>query len=279
MGDWLLDLLTDFLSELVSGILDLVGDVIDGMFITMLNANEMSYILGLNKLTTSLGITLLGVAGIKRVLDVYVFQTKGDADADPLDILYRVAMCVAVIGVNEWIYDALKEFFFALADDIHGIKNTAELTDNIRGVISAFLSSASGGMVLAFLLFVIVLLIGLIIFTVESALRAAQVTCYRILLPIFAVDLITSDHEKWNSFLWDYIMQFGSYCIQIICFQQLSNCILEIGISKMHYMWLSFAWLFLAFSGPEAIKKHLKPTGLAATAGKAAQVAVLAIRK
>lgn len=279
MGTWLLELIIELLNNLISGILDLVGDVIDSMFITMLDANDMVYILGLNKLATALGIALLSVAGIKRILDVYVFQTKGDADQDPLDILYRVSMCIAIIGTNEWIYDALKNFFFALSDDIHGIKHTITLTQSIREVISTFLSVASGGMVLAFLIFIIVLLVGLIIFSVVSALRAAQITFYRILLPIFAVDLITSGHEKWSSFFWDYIMQFGSYCIQIICFQQLSNCILGIGINKIHYLWLSFAWLFLAFSGPEAIKKHLKPSGLASITGKAVNIAMMAIKK
>lgn len=277
MGNLILNTVVDIANDFITGILNLVGNFVDYMFVVTLEAGEITYITDLCKLSAGLSLSLLGVAGVKRILAVYVFQTQGDPDEDPIELLYRIAMAVALIGTNSWIYLELKNFFFALAEDIKGMSGSTGISENIISAIS-FEKIELDGMVLAFLILIFFLVLSLIIFSLVGAIRAAQITFYRVILPIFTVDLISNEHKAWDAFLKDYLMQYATYCIQLICFQMIAACIAHMSMGAILYLLMAFAWVYIGIAGPEAVKKNLQPTGLAASAGRAAYIVTAVLK-
>ena len=275
---WLLDLLADAISEFVNGLLDLIGGLIDNMFVAALNANQTSFITGLCNLTSALALALLGVAAVKRVFDVYIMQTKGDSDQNPVELLYRVSLVVAVIGSNGWLWTELKNFSLALSGDVRAEEAGVSIGHSLRSCISLAFSASSGagsGLLCAFALFIIFLIILLVIFAVITAIKAAEVTLQRVLLPIFAVDLLTSEQEKWNSFLLSYVITFCSYAVQAACFKMAASSIAGLAIDSMRYFVLAVGWIVLAIKSPDWLKKFTYSSGLGRVIGEAGRTASL----
>lgn len=260
---WLLDLIAGAISEFVDGFLDLAGSLIDNMFIAALNANQTSFITGICNLTTALALSLLGVTVIKRIFDVYIMKTVGDPDQIPTEILFRICLVVAVIGSNGWLWTELKNFSLALSRDIRAEEAGVSIENSLRGAVNAAVSSGGGaGILLAFLFFIIFLIILLIIFSVITAIKAAELTLQRALLPIFAVDLLSSDQEKWNNFIFSYTMTYCSYSIQMICFNMAASSIAGIGIDAMRYFVLTVGWVVMAITSPSWLKKFVYSSGV-----------------
>lgn len=259
---WLLDLIAAAISEFVDGLLDLVGGLIDNMFIAALNANQTSFITGICNFTTTLALSLLAVASVKRIFDVYIMQTKGDPDQSPIEILYRVALSVAVIGSNGWVWTELKNFSLALSHDVEAVDTSVNIESSLRSAVNIVAGNANAGMLSAFILFIFFLIILLVVFGVITALKAAQVTLQRVLFPLFAVDLITSEQEKWNNFILSYVVNFCSYAVQSICFTMAGTAIAGLGIDTMRYFTLAVAWIVIAIKAPEWLQKYMYSSGL-----------------
>lgn len=217
---WLLNLIADAITEFVNGLLDIVGDLLDSLFLFVLNANQTDFVSGLCTFSSMLGISILSLAAVKRIFDVYIMQTEGDPDQNPIEIVYRLAMAVAIIGSNAWIYTELRNLALALVNDVGNVDASISVTNSIASAIQLVVGGLPG-VVVAFVLFILVLIIALLIFAVITAIKAAEITLMRILLPIFAVDLLTSDRERWKTFsqpmsLLFVAMRYRSYASEML---------------------------------------------------------------
>lgn len=275
---WLLSLIADAMSEFVDGLLDLVGDLLNSLFVFVLNANQTEFVSGICTFTSVLGITLLSLAAVKRIFDVNIMQTEGDPDQNPIEILYRTAMAIAIIGSNAWIYTELRDLSLALVNDIGGFEASISVTNALATAVQLVIGGVPG-VVVAFTLFVIVLIIALLLFAIITALKGAEITLMRILLPIFAVDLLSSDRERWKTFITSYVVSFCGYALQVICFQNAASAIAGIGIDNMRYFALALGWIVLAIRTPNWLEKFVYHSGVGRTTGRvmggAAQVASL----
>ena len=229
---WLLNLIADALSEFVNGLLDIVGDLIDSLFLFVLNANQTNFVSGLCTFSSVLGMVVLSFAATKRIFDVYIMQTEGDPDQNPIEIIYRLAMAVAIIGSNAWIYTELRNIALALVNDVGNVDVSISITNSLANAIQ-LVAGGLPGVIVAFVLFILVLIIALLIFAIITAIKASEITLMRILLPIFAVDLITSDRERWKTFFTAYVTAFCGYAVQIICFRNAATAIAGLGLDSM----------------------------------------------
>ena len=277
---WLLNLIADALSEFVNGLLDIVGDLIDSLFLFVLNANQTNFVSGLCTFSSVLGMVVLSFAATKRIFDVYIMQTEGDPDQNPIEIIYRLAMAVAIIGSNAWIYTELRNIALALVNDVGNVDVSISITNSLANAIQ-LVAGGLPGVIVAFVLFILVLIIALLIFAIITAIKASEITLMRILLPIFAVDLITSDRERWKTFFTAYVTAFCGYAVQIICFRNAATAIAGIGLDSMKYFALSLGWIVLAISTPTWLEKFVYRSGVGRTTGRVgggmAQVASLLI--
>ena len=141
---WLLNLIADAITEFVNGLLDIVGDLLDSLFLFVLNANQTDFVSGLCTFSSMLGISFLSLAAVKRIFDVYIMQTEGDPDQNPIEIVYRLAMAVAIIGSNAWIYTELRNLALALVNDVGNVDASISVTNSIASAIQLVVGGLPG---------------------------------------------------------------------------------------------------------------------------------------
>ena len=137
--------------------------------------------------------------------------------------------------------------------------------------------SQSIGMI--FTLFII--LIGFIIFCVVAGVRGAELTLMKLLLPLFAVDLLTTNRERWNNFFTTYMITFFSYSLQLICFKMCSMTFMAInydGDYSIRFVTV-LGWLILMIRAPRWLEKFAYSSGIGNAAASTMRFAPMYLLK
>lgn len=261
--NWLLKLLFVALSQLMEAAIKVFAAFINNIFDVMYEINQG---LGLEKIgdyTRAFAISLVGILAVKQLFSIYILTTDGDPDMDPLDILTRVCVSIAVIVCgNDLLNYGIKMAGVMAKDALGQITIKKTIADTFTQIITVLVGSNTPQMIV-YLILLLISLISLIIFVLKAAKRGAELMLISILLPIMACDLITTSKERWNSFFTVIMTTIFGYIIQLVCFTIFEVLFAKIGTSlNPKYMIASAAWILLVLSAPKWLDKFAYTSGI-----------------
>jgi len=232
--------------------------------------------------TTALGIALVSFMVVKQVISTYGFGTKGDPDQDAMEIVYRLCLMLGAMGMNTWLFTELTGFVTLVASDLSSV--IAGTSDGITvvDIISTFTQNGETANIVDCSMSG-VLIGGMVLFSFSGILRGAEITLSKILLPIFALDIINTNSEKWNMFIFQYGINFLSYLVQMLCYQLFSYRVMNYGLSDMNNILICIGWLVFSLKTPKWLEKYIYASNVGQTVGRGAsrvgQVLMYAVRR
>lgn len=268
---WLLKLLNDCLANLLLAVVDSLGSFLDNIFDWIWKVNESLKINALMNYVVAIAIGFVVLCAIKQGLDIYVFQTEGDADADPLELITRSAIAVAVIYCGDFVVLQLLKFSSTLTDEVTA-KISSITSDKVSSSFSKVVDTFYNGTVyktktigFVMILLCVSILIAMIIFIFHATKRGAELILFRLLLPLVAIDLLTTNKERWNAFKNELLICIFGYVLQILSFNVFTH-ILALSAKNssqiVYYVIAALGWLMMVISTPKWLEKFVYTSGI-----------------
>ena len=122
----------------------------------------------------------------------------------------------------------------------------------------------------------------MIIYGINAGLRGAELTLQRILMPVFCIDILNGNPEKWKMFIFQYGITFFSYIVQMLCFNMfiIEVTKTDLAMLDIRQVALILGWLILSIKTPSWLEKYIYATGtgkaMSSTAGRVGQIVVQA---
>ncbi|MDI9241919.1 conjugal transfer protein TrbL family protein [Fusibacillus kribbianus] len=266
MLGWVSKQIGKFLLNLIEGMLDYFGDFLDNIFFKIADMNDNEIISSVVLFTTTLAITLLILMTIKQLFNVYLLQTVGDAESDPLDYVVKASIATALISCNGWIFSELMNFSKALSQDVTSSVDQG-VTEMGKGILAS-IGDSLGPALLVFVILFLIIIISYFAFMVVAGIRGAELVLMKILFPIFAVDYVTETRERWSNFFSAYIICFVGYALQILCFQMFTRSFSYIEAGKFGTAVIATCgWAVLMLRAPKWLERFAYSSGLARQGG------------
>lgn len=255
--EMLLALFGDFLTDIYSKI----GTVITDIYVYTVEINQTEQVAAVVLFSMLLGAGLAGFVVVKEIINNYGLGTTGDPDQDPMEIIFRLCKALGMMGMNTWLFNEMIRFSTAVADDVVEAMNISDGNEEFNNRMLTLLSNSYSAPTTAMCSGVIV--VGLVLFGIAACIRGAELTLNKILLPIFALDIIKSNPEKWNMFIFQYGISFFSYILQMFCFNMYIIQYLQMDVNDIDFkaFLVLVAWLVLSIKTPGWLEKYIYATG------------------
>lgn len=266
---WLFENVCDFISSAIGGTVDFFGELVNNIFYFIIDYGvNNAYVIGAQKLFITIALALIALVVLKIVTAGYLLETDYDSDADPFNLLVRITETVAIITNSGWLFNFLLNASKDFTTDIIGSVAETGYADQTRSLVSVDLSGMAN-MLLPYLAMIALMLVAIIIFTVVAGLRGGELIFMNLLLPVFALDLLTSSRERWNNFIMGYFTAFFTYGIQILLYNVALKSYATASYSEPLYFITAVAFLIMAIRSPKFLERYLYRSGVstAATSG------------
>lgn len=259
------ELLIGFLNDLLADLISHVGFLITEFYEEAVKINQTKEVASATVFSMSLGAALSILMVAKQLIGTYGIGNEGDADQDPMEIIFRLCMALGMMGANAWMFDELLKFSTALGNDV-----TYMLGGKINAQerLATLLGDCDGSLFIIFLYGGIIS--GTLIFGISAFIRGAEITLNKILLPIFALDLIHANCEKWKMFIFQYVISFFSFIIQMFCYQMFAIQLVNLDMSDFKDYLVVIGWLILSIRTPKWLEKYIYATGTGQAISKGA---------
>lgn len=267
--DFISKSLTKFIGNMVNGFISAIANMSRQIYEgTAKDFLESSIVGKLHNIFLLLSISLIILFAIKRYFDIYIMETGGDPESDPIDIIVNSAKATAVTIASSWLFATYINFTISIARSVTGI---IQEQDNYVGSLVSVSTSlitniTSLGIFWMFLLLFIT--IGIIIFFIIGVLRAVDLMLMYIITPLFCVELVSSKHERFDGFLTNLVVTGMYYILQLICFSMFCQSIVSILIgfapdSAVNASVLKMiGWLIASIRSPKWLDKFIYASGL-----------------
>lgn len=273
---WITSSFTDVINDLINGVLDFFNDLINNIFFYIAEANlENRMIINAATYATLLGIALITLIGVKQYFTTYVMETNGDPDSDPLDILVRCSEAVAICCSNDFITTYFFKFSKAFANDL-GKSGTVDVKRSFLDLIDLSVSvlEAKSATTTIFSFILLLMVIGILVFCIIAGIRGAELSLMKIILPIMAVDLVTTNRERWGNFFISYMVTFLYYGLQLLCYRMFLGSLMTVSTSVLSKeLLVTFGWFILMLRSPKWLEKFIYSTGFGRGVGGAGRTA------
>lgn len=266
---WLFENVCDFISSAIGGTVDFFGELVNNIFYFIIDYGvNNAYVIGAQKLFITIALALIALVVLKIVTAGYLLETDYDSDADPFNLLVRIAETVAIITNSGWLFNFLLNASKDFTTDIIGSVAETGYAGQTRSLLSVDLSGMAN-MLLPYLAMIALMLVAIIIFTVVAGLRGGELVFMNLLLPVFALDLLTSSREQWNNFIMGYFTAFFTYGIQILLYNVALKSYATASYSEPLYFITAVTFLIMAIWSPKFLERYLYRSGVstAATSG------------
>lgn len=266
---WLFENVCDFISSAIGGTVDFFGELVNNIFYFIIDYGvNNAYVIGAQKLFIIIALALIALVVLKIVTAGYLLETDYDSDADPFNLLVRIAETVAIITNSGWLFNFLLNASKDFTTDIIGSVAETGYAGQTRSLLSVDLSGMAN-MLLPYLAMIALMLVAIIIFTVVAGLRGGELVFMNLLLPVFALDLLTSSRERWNNFIMGYFTAFFTYGIQILLYNVALKSYATASYSEPLYFITAVTFLIMAIWSPKFLERYLYRSGVstAATSG------------
>lgn len=272
--NWITENIINFITDLVGGAIEFLGDIINNIFFTIVQyAVESPYGINAQKVMVSMGFALLALNVVKIVTSGYLLETDYDPDAEPLDLVVRIAEATAVISCSGWIFDYVLQLSKDFASDLIDSTGVTGYSQQTKALLDP--SIYGGSLSLStYVIFICLILIAVIVFTVVSGLRGGELIAMKLFLPIFAIDLLSTNRERWNNFFLGYLMAFFTYAIQILFYTIALKNYMSANLTSPLYFIATAVWMILAIRAPRFLEKYLYKSGVSSAASSGLRMMV-----
>lgn len=256
----------NFLLDGLNAFFDFISSSLVKMFDFGTSICQTKSVLNATQATTTIGTSLVIVFLLKEIFNTYILETDGDSDSDPMQVLVRGSVTIAAICCQSWVFSFLSKASSAFTQDIAGAIDISAFEKKFTSALTLVANLLINPLVM--ILFLIFALAIIIMLCFKAVLRGAELSLCRILFPLFAVDLLTTSKERFNSFFTTYMVNFFGYSLQIFCFQMgLSGFVDAIsgagGLSTTFENYsISIAWMWFATKTPKWLEKFAYSSGL-----------------
>lgn len=264
--NYILQNFTDAMSELVSDIIECFTNMIELIFsfgADIALGNRMSGVNAAALFTQGLASVLLCCMAGKQIFTTYISETDGDPDMEPTQILVKYSMAMAVIWSTGAIFQTAVKWGNLFTDDFVGSADV-EFKDALEAAM-AWTSASSNNITSIFLLTIYIITV--FIFAFKAGIRGAELTVFRILMPIIACDIITPSRERWNAFVTSFLVTVFGYSLQILLFRMSLQSLAVRNEGIIFCFSIAFAFIWLAIVMPDWLKKFSYSSGLGHVAG------------
>lgn len=290
---WFMSTVNDYLYSLMSGFIEAFGSFINNIFNTVWEVNELLNFERMEKYTVRIALAYVVFKAVKQGLDVYVFETEGDPDSDPLELLTRVFQTSAIIYCGTWVINRLITIAGIMATDViikipQVAEKEVEITESsfsnnfIKMIDTFYGASRYKGKAIGHILTLLCLamLIATIIFVFHAGKRGAELTLFKILLPLVAVDLLTTSRDRWKQFFSEMMICIFGYIVQVFSFNVflilIGNSVEDLS-SMTNYLLAALGWLIVVVSAPKWLSKWMYSSGIGNGAKGGARSAAMLI--
>ena len=262
------EVMLGFVGDTITDLYSNVGLLITDIYAYTVEVNQVSEVNAVCTFSMLLGAALCGMAVVKQIIGTYGTGTEGDPDQDPVEIIFRLCKALGIMGMNSWLFTEFLKFSTALGKDVTrvmaGVSGGNVLYDKMLDNIN----NSSGSPTWLFCNGAIV--IAVLLFALSACQRGAELTLNKILLPIFCLDIINPNPEKWKMFIFQYGTGFVSYILQMFCFNMFVILFLHMGSMGMKEFIVLLGWLVLSIKTPSWLEKYIYATGTGRAIGQGA---------
>lgn len=270
---WITRKICEFFADMIDAIVDGMNTVLNYMF-----GNGSTSIVSGSQIQTcvvavqSVATVLVSLLVVKQLLSVYILETDGDAETDPLSYLVKASISLALIWTCPVITNMLIGYAGELYDFIWGRYSIGlgenGMNSNIRETLLE-----SGMSLINSVLYGAVYVIALVLLVIKAALRCVELGIMQIVYPIFCVDIVTTSQERWKTFFSSYIVVVFGYIIQLLCLQFSYHY----GSESISGFFIALAFLFFAVKAPNWLEKFAYASGAGRSAAGVARSAMYMI--
>lgn len=264
--NWITENLCSALSDLITGIINFFGEIVNNIFYTIVNlSNENVYVIGANKFFIALALSLAALLVIKQVLCGYILETDHDPEADPFNLIVRTAESIAVICSSSWIFNTVMSLMKKFTRDLIG--STTKV--GVKGKTLELLKIDAKEMPSVFpacILMLLIMVTAFMVFTVVAGLRGCEVIAMKLFLPLFALDMIGTRRERWNNFFTGFMIADFSFGIMILFYTIAMKSFMSTTWLKPQYGIAAICWLILAIKAPKFLEKYAYASGVSSIA-------------
>lgn len=250
---WITRQICNFFSEVCYGIIEVLNDFLSSMFFSssasIANSLEVqTMVVSIQSVAT----VLISLMVAKQLFTVYILETDGDSDSDPLSFLVKAAVALALI----WTCPAVTNMVLGYANELYSYLSDSTVVLATGEVIYSNIIS-SGANAVAATIFLLVYVIASVLLIIKAALRAVELGIMEILYSFFCIDILTTSQERWRTFFTSYMVVAFGYIIQLVCLQM---CTLFCGDSLGGFF-IALAFLFFAVKAPNWLEKFVYTSG------------------
>ena len=266
-SNWLTDQLCEVMADHITSFITSFENGIVDIFNKGIGFSEQKEIVGAVDATTMMSIGFIVVVVLKEIINTYVFETDGDPDGDPFQLMVKGSIAVCFSCCNELIFDTLNRLATCMAKDLNVAVKPTQLFDSINGYFSMYLNGIKNFVFNPIItIFILVYLIFVMITAARAVVRGAELALMKIMLPIFAADSVTVSGERWNAFLSCYAVTFFGYIPQLLCFSVSINYFVKGLAGDNICLVYAAAWLFVSMNVPKFLEKFTYTSGLSKVA-------------
>lgn len=266
--------------DVLSDIWDTLFQIIENAYVKTGWITEHEYVTKACNVTIGIAAIFLILLASKHLFTTYILETDGDSDMDPLQFPVKVAVALALIQMQNFLFHYLLKLSDMLSKEIGGfIAIDADSLTNINKGLSKMLDSGQL-QPNAYFIAIFIFQIGIMVLIAKAFFRAVELAIMKILFPFFCCDFVTPGKERWNMFITAYLVTIFGYVVQIFCFK--ISMMLFIEGDTITTIIGGLALVFFAIKAPKWLEKFTYSSGVgqsAAGAGRTiAMTAVQAVR-
>jgi len=249
---WLTEIINSFLTDLVNDVLTSITTFIEFFFTHIDWASEIGGVNAATNVIMGVSVTLLVFMAMKQLVSVYILETGGDADMDPMQMLVKVFLAIALITTQPFISDSLLKAADLLYNAIINqfLVQETDTTKLLAVINPSFFN----------LLLYVIYAVFLIIIIVKAMIRAIELIFYKMLFSLFCVDLVTVGSERFTAFMTSYLVTIFGYIIQVMCVRMSMVVFLEQN-GTMSYL-EAIVLVSFAIKAPNWLEKFTYSTGV-----------------
>lgn len=252
--NWIIKQLNEAITEVGLAFIDWFQDGIVKIFDKGTTFANQTEVVGAINAVTLISCALITVVVGAEILSTYAFETNGDPEGDPMQLLVKTSQILCLICCNGIIYDTMSKLASLLTKDLNAGATPDKVFTTAKDSLT--MTSRTGMMILFYL-------IVMAVFAVKAAIRGMELAWMKILWSVFALDLITVSAERWNAFFWSYLKTFFGFSLQLLAFSlSITNYCTGIAKSSGTEFLYSLGWIYVAFKTPEWLEKYVYSSGL-----------------
>lgn len=272
--NWITENVAEFFRDWIGATISAYGDLLNNIFYSVVDlANENAYVIGAKKMLILVSLSLISLIVIKIVTSGYLLETDYDSEADPFNLIVKISEVTAIICNSGWIFNYALQLSKDFVNDIIGSTDLGGYKHQTQALLDIDPSTVNAS-IITYIGMLFVIQISFIVFTVISGLRGGELIVMNIFFPVFALDLLTNNHERWDNFVMGYFLAFFTYGIQILFFIIALKSYSSTSFDKPEYFLNTLIWMIVAIRAPKFLEKYMYKSGIGNAASSGIRMVV-----